>query len=142
MPSKDAHISAARRNEDTLRHLLSGGDEHLGWVATVAFYKALHIVEAVFHEDPNLPLKHTDDHKLRNKTLKNTARYQHIWKMYRELWQASLVARYLREDETSAAHPVFEVFMPRDKVESLLLGHYLAQVEKSAAKFLGADFLK
>ena len=50
MPSKEAHLTAAKRNQATIDYLLAG-DEHLPWVVTVAFYKALHLVEAVFAAD-------------------------------------------------------------------------------------------
>lgn len=136
MPSKEAHLAAARSNEATLRYLLAGGDEHLGWVASVAFYEALHIVEAVLAGDPHATVHHTDDHKLRNKHLKSTNRYAQLWKMYRPLWEASLIARYLREDSGSPTHEVFTTYMPRQTVEQLLLGHYLVQLKKAAARLL------
>jgi hypothetical protein len=142
MPSKDAHLSAARRNEATLRFLLSGADEHLAWVATVAFYKALHIIEAVFASDSALTEDHTDDHKRRNNLLKTTVRYQQLWRMYRPLFEVSLNARYLRANDNAPTHEIFERYMPRANVESTVLNHYLLQVERAASKFLGADFLK
>jgi hypothetical protein len=46
MASKAAHVAAAKHNQATIDYLLAGSDEHLPWVVTVAFYKALHIVEA------------------------------------------------------------------------------------------------
>lgn len=137
MPSKESHIAAAKRNQITLDYLLNGGDEHLPWAVTVAFYKALHVVEAVFAADKQSPVPHADDHKLRNQALKTVKRYQHLWRMYRPLWEASLIARYLRVDGNAATYTDFSQYMSREDVEARVLGHYLAQLEASAARLLG-----
>jgi hypothetical protein len=143
MPSKDAHLAAVAANQGTIEFLLADAERHLPWIATVAFYKALHIVEALFAADPRSPVEHTDNHKVRGKILKTTSRYQKIWSMYRELHQASLIARYLHESDDKPTVDVFSKYMPRAKVEGLLLGHFLIQIEKSACSLLGdADFLK
>ena len=47
MPSSEAHVRAALNNQATIDYLLAGGVVHAPWVVTVAFYKALHVVEAV-----------------------------------------------------------------------------------------------
>ena len=137
MPSKQAHVAAAKRNQATIDYLLASSDEHLPWVVTVAFYKALHIVEAVFAADKRSPVPHTDDHKIRNRVLKTTNRYQQLWRMYRPLWEASLVARYLRIDDNAPAYTDFSQYMSRIDVEKRILGHYLVQLEASAARLLG-----
>src|SRR3990172_8898931 len=98
MPSKDAHLAAARENQDVIDYLCLQVDKFPGWIATVAFYKALHVVEALFAVDGTGSGGHTDRHEDRNRLLKKTSRYQHIWKSYRPLYQASLIARYLREN--------------------------------------------
>ena len=137
MPSKAAHVAAAKRNQATIDYLLVGSDEHLPWVVTVAFYKALDVVEAVFAADQKGPVQHTDDHKIRNQVLKTTNRYQQLWRMYRPLWEASLIARYLRTDDNAPAYTDFAQYMNRSQIEQRLLGHYLAQIESSAAKLMG-----
>ena len=108
MPSKDAHIAAAKRNGATVNYLLQDGDNHLPWIAAITFYQALHIIEAVLDGDPACSTSHTDDHKTRNRLLKTTNRYSHFWKMYRPLWEASLIGRYLRENEAAPTYDVFE----------------------------------
>lgn len=137
MPSKETHVAAAKRNQATLDYLLAGGDEQLPWVATVAFYKALHVVETVFAADKQSPVSHTDDHKLRNHVLKTVNRYQQLWRMYRPLWEASLVARYLRVDDNAPAYTDFTQYLSRADIERRVVGHYLAQIEASAARLLG-----
>lgn len=141
MPSKEAHIAVAKRNQATIDFLLGGDDEHLPWVVTVAFYKALHIVEAVFAADRQSPMPHSDDHKIRNRLLKTTNRYAQLWRMYRPLWEASLVARYLRVDDNSPSYNDFTQYMNRADIEQRVLAHYLAQIEASAAKLLGEPSL-
>lgn len=137
MPNKAAHVAAAKRNQATIDYLVASSDEHLPWIVTVAFYKALHVIEAVFAADKGSPLPHTDDHKFRNQVLKTMKRYQQLWRMYRPLWEASLIARYLRVDENAPAYTDFSQYMSRSDVEQRVLGHYLLQIEASAAKLLG-----
>lgn len=136
MPSKQAHLTAAKQNQVTLDYLLKN-DDHLAWAATVAFYKAMHIIEAVFAGDAQSLVAHTDDHKVRNRILKTTNRYRQLWRMYRPLWEASLIARYLRSDDHAPTYEIFSQYMNRDDVEQRVVGHYLAQIEKSAATLLG-----
>jgi len=135
MPNKEAHLAAALENQKVIDFLCNKIDDHPGWVVTVAFYKALHVVEAMFAEGPSMP-GHTDDHKTRNAILKDK-RFSHIWKNYRPLWTASLIARYLRENTNSPTYDIFSSYMPPAIVKNLVLGHYLKQVEKSAGNLMG-----
>jgi hypothetical protein len=83
-----AHKKAAAANKRTLDYLREKIDDHPQWVVTVAFYTALHVVEAVF-------AKHgfnTDDHTLRHQTLKRDRRYQKIWTHYQPLFNDSILA--------------------------------------------------
>lgn len=135
MPTKDAHLAAARQNQSTIGFLLNASnDDHLPWVVTVAFYKALHVVEALFASQASGEIQHTDDHRQRNDTLKTTVRFQQIWKMYRPLYNASLIARYLRDNASSPTFEVFSKYMSKEEVESKVLGHYLHQVQASASR--------
>ncbi len=136
MPSKPAHVAAALANQRTIDYLRKD-DEHLPWVVAIAFYKALHLVEALLAGDPQSPTRHTDDHKTRNRLLKTTNRYRNIWMAYRPLYEASLIARYLREDANAPTYDVFSSYMPKAVVESRVLGHYLIQIEKSVGNLLG-----
>ncbi len=51
MPSTQEHLAIAGRNRTTLEYLLKDPAPHAEWIATVAFYTALHHVEAVFFND-------------------------------------------------------------------------------------------
>jgi hypothetical protein len=128
MASEKTHIAAANRTQKTISHLLSDKDRHSPWIATTAFYKALHVVEAVFANDHSV--EHTSNHDERAQKLKTIRKYENIAKHYLPLFRASMVARYL------VSHDTFDAFMTPDKVESRLLRHYLLQVEKSSRKFL------
>ncbi len=133
MPSNAAHMAAARENQRAIDYLSERLDTFPAWVTVVAFYKALHLVEALFALD-GTEGGHTDDHRTRNAVLKSDKRYQHIWKSYRPLYQASLIARYLRENDRAPDYEVFSRFMPPEKVKSIVLGHYLRQVEVSVER--------
>lgn len=142
MPSKEAHLAAAKENQRAIDYLCRKIDEFPAWVTTVAFYKALHVVEALFAVDNAGVAGHTDGHKERNEILKRTSRYQHIWKSYRELFQASLIARYLRDNRNAPAHEVFSQWMPPSEVKSKVLDHWLHQIEESASRLASDDAFK
>jgi len=128
MASERTHIAVANRTQQTIAHLLKDSDCHSPWIATTAFYKALHIVEAVFANDRSI--LHTANHDDRAQKLKTIRKYENITKNYLPLFRASMVARYL------STHDSFDSYMPPAEVESKLLKHYLHQVESSSKKFL------
>lgn len=129
MPNDADHINLAVKNQRAINHLLPARKDHPEWVATIAFYKAVHVVEAMFFQDPTI--RHTSDHPTRNRHLKTQRRYSHIWHHYRRLFAASLVARYL-QDEQHAGYSTFSDYLSSDDVVSSLLNDHLHQVEKSA----------
>jgi len=128
MAAEAEHIASANRIQLTIAHLLEKREQNSPWIATLAFYKALHIVEAVFANDKNIG--HSSDHQSRERSLKKTRKYDHLAKHYLPLARASLVARYL------PGHKVFEDYMLPDVVVSQLLRHHLRQIERSAKRFL------
>jgi hypothetical protein len=77
MASERDHIACANRTQKTIGHLLQDCATHSPWIATTAFYKALHVVEAVFANDSTVG--HTPDHDQREQTLKRTRKYAHIY---------------------------------------------------------------
>jgi hypothetical protein len=131
MPNESAHIAAANRNQDTIDHLLLDRSKFSCWIATIALYKALHLVEAVFHADQGI---HSRGHDKRDDILRKTHKYQHIYKNYAPLMRASKVARYL--EAGNVEHPVFDAWMSPDDVVADLLNNRLRQIEKSACRFL------
>jgi hypothetical protein len=129
MPDESAQLELANHNQELLAALLPRIDRFSDWVATVAFYKALHVVEAVFANDRNV--QHGRDHDHREHCLKANPRYRKIYGHYRPLLAVSKRARYLHDGMTRFS----DSFTPEDVVREVLR-HDLHQVEVSAAKFL------
>jgi hypothetical protein len=102
------------------------------WVTTVAFYKAVHLVEAVFDHDH---LGHSGDHRQRAVFLKSKPRYQMLFQNYRPLKSASEIARYLR-DGGGKHYKGFDDYLGPAEVQSEILDHHLFQLERSARKLL------
>jgi hypothetical protein len=133
MASKKAHLDLASRNWTTIVYLRDSGEDHSDWVATIAFYKALHLIEAVFADDK--AILHSSDHSSRESFLKKTPRYQPLWKHYRPLFAASLIARYL-DDGSGKEVTCFNKYMDAEKVKKELLDHRLHQIKKMTATML------
>lgn len=123
------HIRLASRNHHLLTHLLQIGG-YPDWSATVAFYKAVHVVEAVFAANM---ARHSISHADRQATLK-TAPFKNIWKDYSHLATASRVARYLEASDVGAFSS-FSDFMDDDDVK-LLVRKRLFGVEQRSLAFL------
>ena len=129
----DDHLGLANRNQAALEVLAAHSPLPGEWVTTVAFYKALQVVEAVFAARSERP---PSSHGDRNARLKKPP-YSAIWKHYRPLWNASCVARYLAEHDAPAkVYRSFYDYIPEARVESLVIRHLLHQVEESACRML------
>lgn len=139
MPSIEAHAELARRNQAVIDLLLPLCDAHSEWVTTVAFYKAVHIAEAVFkHEDGSDSTDHWD----RNQRLRLD--YSETWKLYSSLWMASKVARYLEcGDPGTRNHQSFSTFSRHRTPSQVrnLVSHNLRKIEQWAEKIIGGDIL-
>ena len=136
MPTEQAHIEVARVNQTTLEYLLCKLVDHSPWVATVAFYKALHVAEAVFARNPEVG--HCADHLTRNRTLK--AKYGGMWRHYRLLWSLSCLARYLADGEKEIRS--FTDYMKPDDVKAVVVDSHLVGVQRAAAAYLSAESLQ
>jgi len=106
VPSYQAHLHQAQHNEGLLSELMASLS-YKDWLVTVAFYSAIHYVEAAFFNNP--AIGHTDTsiptdpntgrwrdspHIWRMELLENNyPRY--VWKSFRSLYNASWIARYL-----------------------------------------------
>ncbi|MEQ1891016.1 MAG: hypothetical protein ABL998_00600 [Planctomycetota bacterium] len=137
MAKASDHIQLANRNQEALAFLLEADSRFPEWVTTVAFYKAVHVVEAVFVAND---LDASTEHKDRLRKLKSDRRFGKIYEHFRPLFNASLIARYLIDPEgRSKTYRTFSDYLPADKVSAEMVRHRLHQVEESAVKFLGAD---
>ena len=129
MASEADHISLANRNHDFLVEVLQQG-RFPDWAATVAFYKAVHTVEAVFAADLG---KDSTSHTDREESLK-VAKYKPIFKDYTHLLTASRIARYLESRGEGKCHQ-FADFMDAQAVNRLVAKR-LYGVEQHSLPFL------
>ena len=121
-------MALAAHNQDTINFLLTGGDGYPDWVSTVAFYKAIHLVEALIAREFNT---HGHDHKSRRAILKRHNRYANIYKQYVALEEAASIARYLCDTNGGRSFRTFTDYCTMADVKSMLLGVRLRELERS-----------
>lgn len=137
MATELEHIALANRNHDALCALLRTGDEHPEWVATIAFYKALQILEAAFDTKG---LGHGHGHAKRLALLQDQRNgFVPLCKHYEALLEASEVARYLGTRSTTTAYSSFSSYMTMADVKRDLLCKRLMNVEVHARAFLSTQ---
>jgi len=135
--SESDHLALAERNQGVINFLLTDAAKHPDWIVTVAFYKAVHLVEALFARFNSVC--HGGSHVRREEIMKSRAdsRYKKIYPHYMALKQASCVARYLAVSSGSSRYfRRFEDYLTAEKVQSEMLGHRLRSIEKSAKGML------
>lgn len=138
MPIAEDHIELANKNHEALEYLLHEADHYPEWVVTVAFYKALHVVETVFCEQDG---HHCEGHNSRLEKLKSS-RYSKLHKQYRPLWAASTVARYLHDRDANKPYSTFADYTPPDEVKRQFVEKRLYRLEQEAVTFLGEPLRK
>ncbi len=139
MPSVEMHIRQAIHNHNLIEYLKKT-DKFPDWLATVAFYEALHLVEAIFATQLS-KTPHGGNHERREQILKRNSKFKKIYTHYRKLWNASIVARYLTVPGKGSGI-TFCNYMSLQDVCSILIGHELHQLRKSAKKFLSKSHVK
>jgi hypothetical protein len=116
MPSADQH----RRKAESNRRFLDGipRDDFPDWVVVAAFYTAVHLVERLRASAGH---GHSTGHE---------DRLAYVWEFhpdvhtaYHQLQNAAWLARYQSRAD------IFDQFQP-EQVTELLVGRYLAQVER------------
>lgn len=91
MPTAQAHLRQVQHNRGLLTALDPGTTPYLDWIVTIAFYAALHRIEAWF-ADKGL---HLQDHAQRDDWLGRTKELRrNVWPRYKELEFQSRQARY------------------------------------------------
>ncbi len=112
MPTRAAHLKLVERNEGVRQYLERDFSPNVEWIVTVAFYTALH------------PKGHRE-----RKDLVKT-KHSQIFNEFRQLYNASRVARYLQEDQDHQAlsHNAFLDFASEEKVRSIFLEKHLAKI--------------
>lgn len=148
MPSTSDHIALANHNHMVLKLLLAQTkDQYSGpWIATVAFYKAVQIAEAIF----GVTKTHSRSHDERIDTIRG-AKYGDLFLNFRPLYEASMVARYLIDSGPAKinylegkpplkprAYSQFDDYMPPEKAKNLVYKR-LNVFEQEAAAFFSED---
>lgn len=124
MPTEGDHIALANRNHAALFKLLEEPAEYSEWIATIAFYKAVQLVEAMFARAGRA----CHDHRSRHDALKR--HHADIWRHYRPLWQASCVARYLHDNDSHSSYKNFADYIAPSDVNNRLVLRRLRPVEQ------------
>lgn len=131
MASESAHLALANRNQAILLHLLPDITRFGDWIAMIAFYKAVHVVEAAY---ANTLHTHSTSHNDREQRLKTFTAMNPISKDYSHLLTASRIARYL-EDGPNSKYMTFTDFMDSADLK-ILLRKRLYGVEQKTLSFL------
>jgi putative flippase GtrA len=112
MPSEADHIAMANTNHCTLLYLLGQHANHPEWIATVAFYKALHLTEAVLHARWGMD---SSNHNQRLETVKRMMGVKyHV--NFHVLYQKSRIARYLQDSGSRTNYSRFTDHLSADQV--------------------------
>jgi len=123
MSRESNHIALANQNHLAMICLHEAADTHPEWIVTIAFYKAVHVVQAMLSKAN----KSCHDHKTRHAILKRD--YPEIWKHFRSLWAASTIARYLYDNANQTSYKSFVDHCPAEKVYSRFVEKRLRSVE-------------
>ena len=134
MPKFESHQKIAEKNQAVIDLLLPHVSLHPEWVVTVAFCRAVHLIEGLFARESS-PF-HSVNHEERLNRLKRDRRYENIFKHFRPLFTASLIARSMEAD--GAEHPLFTAHMSSARVQSDILNHRLRQVEAGAQRMFAS----
>lgn len=92
MPSQQQHLRQAKHNRDFITALDPATTPFLDWVVTVAFYVAVHRIEAWLAVQS--PPRHSTDHASRGNWIGRVRELKPIYPSYQELERHSRKARY------------------------------------------------
>ena len=135
MAAESEHIALANRNHRALLLLLPHFGEAAEWVATISFYKAVQIAEAVFAVQPFC--RNSAGHRARLETLKDPRLAGgKLYVQFNPLMTASMLARYLRDEHTNQTVSTFREYRPPEKVVSQLVMRRLRAFEQIAVGLL------
>lgn len=91
LPTVEEHKKKYRENKDVLNHELNIDNcKCYDWIATVAFYSAVHLVEGKLAESG----VHTDNHTNRKRAVERFGIFRNIRNQYKALYDRSRIARY------------------------------------------------
>lgn len=109
MPAARDHQAQAQHNRQLLAHLCIGACTHPDWATTVAFYTAVHLLEAYFDRKQK---PHSKTHAQRYFTLTSMPELSPVNRSYQELKDLGRVSRYdCRLSAWTAAGPKRAVYL-------------------------------
>jgi len=126
MPGLSDHSALASKNASVLEYLKNRIDDFPEWVVTVAFYEALHNIEAAMASEKDV--LRTSCHKDRNELIRTHPNYKSIYYAYKSLYDVSCIARYMHHGTIN-----FSAYMPRAQIESVVLANWLYKVKQFSA---------
>lgn len=128
--NRKSFIDLSNDTHEAMGQLLLQKHKFPGWLATLAFYKSLSVVNLFV-----APTHLRNDHRSRNDLLRSL--YPQIYKPYRILFTASLIARYLRTD--TSTYSSFSDYMTPDEVVSKLILKKLVSIEQQCISKLNSS---
>lgn len=90
MANRATHLQIAKENEHALAAIQTESGVGRGWAATIAFYAAVHYVEAFLATKG----RHSVDHRTRDSGLNENDETRAIYPEFSELKSLSFTARY------------------------------------------------
>lgn len=140
-PKISDRIYLVERNHEAMTALIGDSSHpHDEWIATIACYKAIQLVEILLTRTQGHP---STSHTKRLERLR--AHHAPIYKQYRPLYNASMVARYLcLTDPNTKATQYFTDFgshMNHNVVDHLIKGR-LVQLESLISGIIPDQFTK
>ena len=92
---REGHLKKASENLNQLNKMIDDSNPSSDWIITVAFYRALHLLEAgAIGKPPKAGIPKVENHEARREYVKRTRSTKDIWKNYLKLDRASRTARY------------------------------------------------
>ena len=124
MAKSHAHIKQWKHNREFLGTI---SPKYADWIVTVAFYVALHAVDALL---AHANVERVTSHDTRNAVLRQTNKYLKVKKHYMPLYDLSQTVRYLADPH---------IWVPPDQINREVLRRYLYPIEESVQKLIGQD---
>ncbi len=101
--------------------------DYRDWIITIAFYSALHAIDALLAFDK---VRGITSHQARNDVLMRTNRYQRIYKAYHPLYSLSRTIRYLADPQA---------WISAEDTQPRVIDAYLVPIEQSVERLIGQD---
>lgn len=145
MGDQNTHLRQATRNAGTIDFLLAEAEDHVEWVVAIAFYTALHFIEAMFqHFGAELHCHSHRDRRLRLAFFANgNKEIKIIYRRYRRLARAADIARYLEQrpdknpdDSAIQYYKTFGGYMSVTDVQAKLLDDCLATIQDKVGNII------